>query len=204
MSHCILIKEILMKRAVKKASARRSVAKKATPRRGALKKLLAKPAPKRPAPIPANFHAVTPHLVISNATAAIEFYKKAFGAVVVMFMPGPSGGVAHAELKIGDALFMLADEWPGSDISSPTRLGGTTAGIHLYVKDCDAVFNQAVAAGAKVSMPLMNMFWGDRFGKVTDPFGHSWAIATHVEDVSPEECIRRGAEAMKNMMPQPS
>lgn len=193
----------MKRRAVKKASAKRSVARKLPAKRKPIKRKVAK-APARPAPIPPGFHSVSAHLVLNNAAAAIEFYKKAFGAVEVMRMPGPDGhGVAHAELKIGDSIFMLADEWPGSGMVSPAKVGSTSVGLHLYVGDCDAFFGQAVAAGAEVAMPLMNMFWGDRFGKVKDPFGHSWAIATHIEDVSPEECARRGVEAMKQMGPPP-
>jgi PhnB protein len=139
--------------------------------------------------------------VIRGAEKAIEFYKKAFGAVEIMRMAGFEGkGIGHAEIKIGDSLVYLADEWPGANIVSPAQLGGTTVAIHMYVKDCDAMFNQAVAAGAKVSMPLMNMFWGDRYGKVTDPFGHEWGIATHIEDVPPEEMGKRAEAAMKEMM----
>lgn len=151
-------------------------------------------------PIPPGCHSVTPHLVTRNSAEAIEFYKKAFGATEVMRMPGPDGkGMMHAEIKIGDSLIFLADEWPGADVSSPAKLSGTTVAIHLYVKDAEATFKQAVAAGAKVVMPPMKMFWGDLFGKVTDPFGHSWSIATHVEDVPPEQMGPRAAEAMKQM-----
>jgi len=151
-------------------------------------------------PIPDGYHTVTPYLYIKDATRAIDFYKKAFGAVEIMRMPGPEGkGIGHAELKIGDSFIYMADEWPGTSLSSPEKLGGTTVSIHLYVKDADALFKQAVAAGAKVEMPLTDMFWGDRFGKVMDPFGHSWSIATHKEDVPPDEMARRGAEAMKQM-----
>ena len=151
-------------------------------------------------PIPHGFHTVIPHLVIRGADKAIEFYKKAFGAAEVTVMRGPEGkGVLHAELKIGDSVIFLADEFPGSTMGSPEKLGGSTVAIHLYVPNCDAVFNQAVAAGAKAEMPMMDMFWGDRFGKVLDPFGHSWSIATHIEDVSPEEMKRRLPEAMKKM-----
>ncbi len=150
--------------------------------------------------IPEGMHTVTPHLVIRGAGKAIEFYKKAFSAVEVMRMPGPDGvTIGHAEIKIGDSTVFLADEWPGANVASPAKLGGTSVAIHLFVKDCDATFNQAVAAGAKVSMPLMNMFWGDRYGKVTDPFGHEWGIATHLEDVPPAEMAKRAAEAFKQM-----
>jgi PhnB protein len=146
---------------------------------------------------PEGNHSVTPHLVMRGADKALEFYKKAFGAVEVMRMPGPDGkGVMHAEIKIGDSLIFMADEWPGMYSAAPDKFNGTTVTIHLYVKDCDAVFNQAVAAGAKVSMPLMNMFWGDRYGQVIDPFGHQWSIATHVEDVPAGEMSKRAIEAM--------
>jgi PhnB protein len=193
----------MKRRAVKKASSKRSVAKKTAPKRKPIKRLVAraKPAkPARPAPIPEGHHAVTPHLVLNDAAAAIEFYKNAFGAAEVMRMPGPDGkSVAHAELTIGDSFLFLADQWPGTSLGPPSQFGGTTVSIHLYVQDCDALFNRAVAAGAQVVMPPMNMFWGDRFAKLTDPFGHSWSIATHVEDVSPEDCARRADEAFKAM-----
>jgi uncharacterized glyoxalase superfamily protein PhnB len=154
---------------------------------------------------PAGNHTVTPHLVLRGADKALEFYKKAFGAVEVMRMPGPDGkGVMHAEIKIGDSMVFMADEWPGMYPAAPEKLGATTVSIHLYVKDCDAMFNQAVAAGANVSMPLMNMFWGDRYGQVIDPYGHLWSIATHVEDVPPAEMGKRAAEAMKQMAGKPS
>jgi PhnB protein len=151
-------------------------------------------------PVPPGHYTVTPHLVLRNTAKAIEFYKKAFGAVEVMSMPGPDGkGVMHAEIKIGNSFLYMADEWPGMDVAAPEKIGGTTVSIHLYVPNADALFNQAVAAGAKVVMPMTDMFWGDRFGKLTDPFGHSWSIATHVEDVAPEEMGKRAAEAMKQM-----
>ena len=150
--------------------------------------------------IPPGQHTVSPHLVIRGAGKAIDFYKQAFGAVEIMRMPGPDGvTLAHAEIKIGDSIVFLADEWPGSHVAAPAKFGGTTVSIHLYVPNADAVFAQALAAGAKVSMPMMDMFWGDRFGKVTDPFGHEWSIATHVEDVPPAEMGKRAAEAMKHM-----
>jgi PhnB protein len=149
--------------------------------------------------IPPGFHTVTPHLAVRGALAALEFYKKAFGAEAIMCMPAMEGKVGHAEIKIGDSIIMLADEWPNTPLSSPAALKGTTVSIMLYVADCDAFFNRAVAAGAKVTMPLMDMFWGDRYGQVTDPYGHVWAIATHKEDVPPAEMAKRAAEAMKNM-----
>ncbi len=150
--------------------------------------------------IPPGLHTVTPHLVIRGARKAIEFYKKAFGAAEVMCMPGPNGEtVMHAEIKIGDSMIYLADEFSAAAIASPEKFGGTTVSFHIYVPDADAVFKQAIAAGAKVAMPMMDMFWGDRYGQVIDPFGHHWSIATHVEDVPPEEMGKRAAEAFKTM-----
>ncbi len=150
-------------------------------------------------PIPAGYHTVTPYLVVNNAAAAIDFYKRAFGAKEVMRMDGPQGKIGHAELKIGDSTIMLADEMPGARERSPQSLGGTATGIFLYVEDVDAAFKQATTAGAKVDTPLADMFWGDRYGKLSDPFGHSWSLATHKEDVAPEEMGRRAKEAMAKM-----
>ena len=150
-------------------------------------------------PIPAGFHTVTPYLTVNNAAAAIDFYKRAFGAQEVVRMDAPQGKIGHAELKIGDSMIMLSDEMPASGTRSPQSLGGTAVGIMLYVTDVDSVFKQATAAGAKVESPVADMFWGDRFGKLTDPFGHSWAIATHKEDVAPQEMDRRAKDAMAKM-----
>lgn len=147
-------------------------------------------------PIPCGFHSVTPHLVVKGAGAAIDFYKQAFGAEELFRMPGPDGqSVMHAEIKIGDSVVMLADEWPGMETQAPSSLKGTTVVIGLYVRDTDAAFNQAVAAGASPLMPPADMFWGDRYAKVQDPFGHSWSIATHKEDVPPDEMAKRAAAA---------
>lgn len=147
--------------------------------------------------IPDGFHTVTPYLTVRGAARAIEFYKGAFGAEEVMRMPGPDGAsVMHAEIKIGDSLVLLSDECPQGGTRSPQSLGGTTGSLLIYVDDVDKAFNRAVAAGATAEMPPMNMFWGDRFSKVNDPFGHSWSLATHVEDVPPEEMGKRAAEAM--------
>ena len=144
-------------------------------------------------PIPEGYHSLNPTLVVHNGAEAIEFYKRAFGAQELGRMTSPDGQtVWHAELQIGDSRLMLGDECPVmSDIRSPKSLGGTAGSIHLYVEDADAVFQRAVNAGATVSMPLMDAFWGDRYGKVTDPFGHSWGIATRKEEVSEEEMHRR-------------
>ena len=151
------------------------------------------------APVPPGYHTVTPHLVIRGATEAIEFYKKAFGAEVKGVMPGPGGKVMHAEIRIGDSTIMLNDEFPEMGAKSPATIGGSAVTLHVYVPDCDALWNRAVAAGAKITMPLADMFWGDRYGTLTDPFGHRWSIATHKEDLTPEEIGKRGAEMMKNM-----
>lgn len=151
--------------------------------------------PNKANPIPKGYHSVTAYLVVDNAKRAIEFYERAFGAKEHMRMDGPGGKISHAELKIGDSVIMLSDEMPGTGARSPKSLGGTTAGIFLYLEDVDPVFKQAVSAGAKVEMQLADQFWGDRFGRLTDPFGHSWSLATHKEDVAPDEMAKRMKEA---------
>lgn len=140
-------------------------------------------------PIPPGYRTVTPYLVLSNAAKAIEFYQQAFGAQELSRMSGPDGKIGHAEIKIGDSIVMLSDAMMGN--RSPESFGGSPVSIFLYVEDVDSVFNQAVNAGANATMPPADMFWGDRFGKLTDPFGHLWALATHIEDVTPEEMGRR-------------
>ena len=150
-------------------------------------------------PIPEGYHSISPALAIDGATEAIEFYKRAFGARERYRMPGPEGKIAHAELEIGDSVLMLSDPFPHSTVRPPSELGGTTVGIFVYVEDVDAIFQQAVDAGATVTMPLEDMFWGDRFGSVTDPYGHSWSFAMHVEDVPPEELEERAKQAMAAM-----
>jgi uncharacterized glyoxalase superfamily protein PhnB len=142
-------------------------------------------------------HSVTPHLVCEGAADAIEFYKKAFNAVETARMPGPNNKLMHAAVKIGDSTVMLADDFPDYGGLGPKALKGSPVTLHLYVKDADAIFAQAVAAGATVKMPLADMFWGDRYGQVTDPFGHHWSIATHIKDMTPEEMH----EAMKQQTP---
>ena len=146
-------------------------------------------------PIPEGYHAVTPALTIDGAADAIEFYKRAFGAQERYRMPAPDGKIAHAELQIGDSVVMLADSFGWSTVKSPTEVGGTTVGIFLYVEDVESVFQQALHAGATETMPVETQFWGDRFGSLTDPYGHHWSLATHVEDVPPEEMERRSREA---------
>ncbi len=146
-------------------------------------------------PIPEGYHSVSPALAIDGAADAIDFYKRAFGAKERYRMPAPDGKIAHAELEIGDSVVMLSDVFPQATVKAPTELGGTTVSIFLFVEDVDAVFQQAVDAGASVTMPLEDMFWGDRFGTVEDPYGHSWSLATHVEDVPPEEMEERAKQA---------
>jgi len=139
--------------------------------------------------------SVTPHLVCAGAAQAIEFYKKAFGAVEEARLPGPDGKLMHALIRIGDSQIMLADEMPEWGALGPKALKGSPVTIHLYVDDADAFAKRAAAAGAKITMPVDEMFWGDRYGKLEDPFGHQWSVGTHVRDVSPEEMQR----AMKEM-----
>lgn len=155
--------------------------------------------PTQAKPIPQGYHSVTPYLTLNDAARALEFYKRAFAAREVMRMDGPDGKIGHAEIKIGDSVIMLADEMPGAGSRSPQSLGGTTGGVFLYVENADAVFNQAVSAGAQVEAPLADMFWGDRYGRLKDPFGHSWSVATHKEDVAPAEMSKRMQEAVTKM-----
>jgi PhnB protein len=150
-------------------------------------------------PIPEGYHTLTPYLAVDNATEAIEFYKRAFGATERVRMPGPQGTIGHAELEIGDSLVMLSDPFPQASVRPPKELGGTSASVFMYVEDVDAVVRQAVDAGATVTMEVADQFWGDRFGSVSDPFGHTWSIATHVEDLTPEEIAERGKAAMAEM-----
>ncbi len=142
-------------------------------------------------PIPEGYHSVTPYLIIKGATEAIDFYKKAFGATELFRMPAPGGKIGHAEIKIGDSPIMLADESPEMGYKSPQSLGGSPISIMIYVADVDTVFKQAVAAGGKEQRPVKDQFYGDRSGTLEDPFGHVWHVATHKEDVSPEEMERR-------------
>jgi len=148
-------------------------------------------------PIPDGYNSVTPYLYIRGASAAIDFYKRAFGAVEVMRLSGPDGRIGHAELRIGNSMVMLADEHPEMKVVGPQSLGGTSMGILLYVVDGDDVVSRAVAAGAKIERPIQNQFYGDRSGTIVDPYGHNWTIATHVEDVSAAEMEER----MKKLHP---
>lgn len=144
--------------------------------------------------IPESYHTVTPYLIVKNATQALEFYKRVFHATELFRMPMPNGKIGHAEIRIGDSNVMLADEAPEVNARSPQSIGGTPVGICLYVEDCDRMFQEAVAAGAKVERPLTDQFYGDRSATVIDPYGHKWTISTHQEDVSPEEMKQRMAQ----------
>lgn len=146
-------------------------------------------------PIPEGFHTITPYLVVRDAARAVEFYQKAFGAKArnVSYMPDGKR-VMHAELKIGDSILMLNDEFPEWHVLSPKSRGGSSVTIHMYVKDVDAAFQRAVSAGATVTMPVMDAFWGDRYGQLEDPSGHKWSLATHKEDLTPAQMKKR-AEA---------
>ncbi len=143
-------------------------------------------------PIPDGYHSVTPYLSIKGAAEAIEFYKKAFGAIE-LFRMDHDGKVGHAEIKIGDSPVMLADEYPEMSFNSPKTLGGSPVGLMIYVEDVDTVYNQAIQAGGVELKPLQDQFYGDRSGTLTDPFGHVWTVATHKEDVTPEEIDKRMA-----------
>jgi uncharacterized glyoxalase superfamily protein PhnB len=149
-------------------------------------------------PIPEGFHTITPHLVCSGAADALTFYKQAFGAVEIGRMPGPNGKIMHAQMRIGDSIFMLADDFPDYGCVGPLALKNTPVYIHLYVEDADAAFARAVEAGARATMPMADMFWGDRYGQLEDPFGHRWAIATRKRDLTPEQM----REAMEKSMDQ--
>jgi PhnB protein len=151
-------------------------------------------------PIPDGFNSVSAYLVVPNAAEALEFYQRAFGAETIARMAGPDGkSTLHAEMRIGNSGVMLAEENERWGSKSPRTLGGTPVSLHIYCEDVDALFHRAVAAGCTVTYPVMDAFWGDRYGKVTDPYGHIWGIATHKEDVSPEECSRRAAAWFSSM-----
>jgi PhnB protein len=150
-------------------------------------------------PVPEGFHTITVHLSVREADKAIEFYENAFGAQVLGVHHTPDGKVMHALLKVGDSLLMLADEFPGMGTPAPQTLGGSPVVLNVYVEDVDRVWQQAIAAGATVSMPLGDQFWGDRYGQVTDPFGHNWSLASRKENVAPEEMERRSKEVFAQM-----
>ncbi len=145
-------------------------------------------------PIPQGFHTVTPALTVRNAAQAIEFYKKALGATERSRMESPDGKIAHAEIQIGDSIIFLSDENPNMGQQSPQSLNGSTSALFLYVEDVDSAFKRAIDAGGKVTMPVTDMFWGDRYGRFTDPSGHAWGLGTHKEDVSQQEMEKRSGE----------
>ncbi len=148
-------------------------------------------------PIPEGYHTITPYLIVRGASRAIEFYKQAFGAKELYRMEGPGGSVMHAEMQIGNSRFMLGDEHPATGCLAPQPGTRTPVGLYIYVEDVDALADRAIAAGVTVDRPVENQFYGDRTGSFTDPFGHSWSLATHVEDVSTDEIHRRMEQAMK-------
>lgn len=150
-------------------------------------------------PIPEGYHTLSAYLAVDDAAKAIEWYTRAFGAQEVVRMHGPDGKIRHAELQIGDSKLMLSDPFPQASTTPPKELGGSTAGLFMYSEDVDAVVKKAVEAGATVAMEVADQFWGDRFGTIVDPFGHTWSIATHVEDVDPEEMEERAKAAMAAM-----
>lgn len=149
--------------------------------------------------VPQGYHTITPHLICRDAKKAIEFYQKAFGAENLRTLAMPDGKVMHAELKIGDSVVMLGEEAPDWKVLSPLSLGNSSVVIHLFTDDVDALYQKAVSAGCTATMPVMDQFWGDRYGQVVDPFGHHWSIATHKEDLSREEIEKRGRVAMEQM-----
>jgi len=150
-------------------------------------------------PVPQGYNTLSVFLAVEDASEAIDFYTRALGARERMRMPGPEGKIAHVELEIGDSIIMLADPFPQSSAQPPKQLGGTSAVLFLYVEDVDAFVQRAVDAGATLSMPVDDMFWGDRFGQISDPFGHQWQVATHKEDVPPDEMAERAKKAMAAM-----
>jgi PhnB protein len=178
---------------IRAAANKRAGQRKTAPRRLGKKKVQA---------IPRGYHAVTAHLVVRGGERAIDFYKNAFGAKEKARIPGPNGKLMHAEIQIGDSIVMLQDEDPERGSKSPQTLGGPSSSLLIYTRDVDALFERAVAAGATVQMPVSNMFWGDRYAKVLDPFGHEWQLATHVEDVPPKEMAKRAAAVMSGPPPQ--
>jgi PhnB protein len=182
----------MAKKTVKK-SAKKSV-KQSVPKRAAKKKVAA---------IPAGYHTLTPYIVVRGAAKAIEWYEKALGAKKRVVMPAPDGSVMHAELAINGSALMMGDENLQMGAKSPETIGGSASGVHIYVADTDKLFARAVAAGATVEMPPADMFWGDRYCKFVDPFGHKWSIATHIEDVSPKEMGKRAAAEMARMAAAP-
>lgn len=180
------------RKAEKAAKAAKKVTKLRVVKKKAAKKTTRKAA-KKVSAIPAGFHTVTPYLTVADGVAALALYKRAFGAKELMRLGTPEGRLMHAEIKIGDSIIFVSDEFPGADTQSPAALGGTSTTIHLNVRAIDKAFAQAIEAGCTAVMAPADMFWGDRFGKLKDPFGHSWSLAQHIEDVPPKEIAKRAA-----------
>jgi PhnB protein len=179
------------------------MAKSKKPAKKAAKRASKPAKARKPPPIPEGYTDVTPYLIVKGAAEALEFYQKAFGARTKMRLNTPDGSrIMHAEMLIGKSHVFLGDEWPDMGARGPHALGGTPVTVHLYVKDCDACFAGAIAAGATPLMPPADMFWGDRFAKLVDPFGHQWSVATHIEDVRPAEMTRRAAAWAEQMKSQ--
>jgi PhnB protein len=179
--------------------AKKSKGKKAPARAKAKGKATARPAVKKVSPIPPGYHTVTPYLTVNDGAGALEFYKRAFGAREMMRMPAPNGKIGHAEIRIGDSHVMLSDEFPGTSTKAPTSLGGTTGSLMVYLPNVDAAFKKAIDAGCKSIMAPADMFWGDRFGKLEDPYGNQWGLLTHKEDVPPKQMAERAKVAMAAM-----
>ena len=177
-------------------SAKKKSAKASKSNSSAKSRKPAAKATRKVSPIPPGYHTLTPYLVCRGAAKAIDFYKKAFGAVVKAQMPAPDGTLMHAEIKIGDSIMMLGDEMLQMGSTSPQTIGGTATGLFIYTANVDKAYARAIAAGATPEMPPMDMFWGDRYCKLVDPFGHRWSMATHTEDMTPKEMARRGDEFM--------
>src|SRR5580765_3006231 len=172
------------------AKAKKAMKKKASKGKAAARPAKKAAAKKKVSFIPKGYHTATPYMTVRDAAGAIEFYKRAFGATNPIRMDGPDGKVMHAEIIIGDSHIMLGEENPQMGMPAPQTVGGSASGVMLYVPNVDQVFARAVAAGSKVEMPVADQFWGDRYGKLVDPFGHKWSIATHVEDLTPKEMGR--------------
>jgi PhnB protein len=178
--------------------AKKSTTTKRAPARGKTR-ASARPSVKKVSPVPAGYHSATPYLTVNDGAGALEFYKRALGAREVMRMDAPGGKIGHAEIRIGDSIIMLSDEFPGTSTKAPTSLGGASGSIMLYVPNVDAAFKKAVDAGCKSIMAPADMFWGDRFGKLEDPYGNQWSMATHKEDVPPKQMAARAKAAMAAM-----
>jgi PhnB protein len=182
-----------------KKSKTKSKTTKRAPARGKAK-AAARPSAKTVSPVPAGYHTATPYLTVNDGAGALAFYKRALGAREVMRMDAPGGKIGHAEIRIGDSVIMLSDEFPGTSTKAPTSLGGTTGSVMLYVPNVDAAFKKAVDAGCKSIMAPADMFWGDRFGKLEDPYGNQWGVATHKEDVPARQLAERARAAMAAMV----